>query len=359
MHPSPGGEHTAMAIALEDYGQNQAPTEFDAFPGGSSLLRQAFRHRGLPESSLKIMLSSLSPGTLKQYNTTYKGWWKFCLEYHLDAYSASVPQVLQFLTEKYESSAGYSTLNTDRSALSLLVNTKIGSDDRISRFLKGVYRLRPPRPRYSETWDPTKVLEYLTSWPDNQDLSLENLTKKLAILLALATAQRVQTLSLIKIDNIQKTQSKIIIHITDIIKTSVVTKTQPVIHLPFFTQNPKICPSRALQAYLDRTTSVRNGESYLWLTYKKPYKKASKQTISRWIKDMMQHSGIDISKYTAHSTRHTATSSAKRTGVSMELIRKAAGWSLNSNVFAKYYNIPISDDTPQENFAYAALSSNS
>lgn len=302
------------------------------------------------------MLSSLSPGTLKQYNTTYKGWWTFCLKYCLDVYSASVPQILQFLTEKFEANAGYSTLNTDRSALSLLINTKIGNDDRITRFLKGVYRLRPSKPRYNETWDPAKVLHYLTTWPENSELTLEKLTKKMAVLLALASAQRVQTLSLIKIENIHTSDTKIIIYITDITKTSIATKTHPAIHLPFFTQNSKICPSSVLQTYIERTSSLRNGESCLWLTYKKPYKKASKQTISRWIKDMMQHSGIDISRYSAHSTRHTATSSAKRTGTSIELIRKAAGWSLNSKIFAKYYNLPISNEIPQENFAYAAFS---
>lgn len=303
------------------------------------------------------MLSSLSPATLKQYNTTYKAWWTFCKTHKLDIYTASVPQVVQFLTQRFEANAGYSTLNTDRSALSTLISAKIGNDDRVTRFLKGVYRLRPTLPRYSETWDPSKVLNFLSTWPDNKELSLEKLTKKLAILLALTSAQRVQTISLIKLQNIITTGNKTIITITDLIKTSLVNRNQPKIHLPFYPQNPKICPAKTLQDYIAQTTNIRNGEPYLWLTYKKPYKRASSQTISRWIKTIMKESGIDISKFTSHSTRHTSTSSANRASISVETIKKTAGWSTNSNTFAKFYNLPIQRDPPQENFALAVLNS--
>lgn len=240
--------------------------------------------------------------------------------------------------------------------MSALISSKIGNDDRITRFLKGVYRLRPALPRYSDIWDPSKVLNCLNSWPDNTELSLEKLTKKLAILLALTSAQRIQTLSLIKLSNITVTENKIVIDITDLIKTSIVTKSQPKICLPFYTQNSKICPAKTLKDYILTTRPIRNNESYLWLTFKKPHKKASSQTVSRWVKNIMNECGINTNKFTAHSTRHTATSFAKRAGINMEVIRKAAGWSTNSKTFARYYNLPLCEESPQENFALAVLS---
>ncbi|XP_073951877.1 uncharacterized protein [Choristoneura fumiferana] len=195
--------------------QNSTPAELIAFPGSRNLLRQAFRLRNLPEGSLDITIASLAASTLKQYNTTYTKWWAFCRQYKLDVYKASIPQILQFLTYRFEENASYSTLNTDRSALALLMEGSIGTDDRIARFIKGVYRLRPPIPKYVSMWDPSRVLRLLTNWPENSFLSLEKVTKKLSILLALASAQRVQTLSAIKINNINEYESKILINITD------------------------------------------------------------------------------------------------------------------------------------------------
>ena len=45
------------------------------------------------------------------------------------------------------------------------------------------------------------VLQFLKNW-NNEDISLENLTYKLSMLLALATGQRVQTIALIELNNI-------------------------------------------------------------------------------------------------------------------------------------------------------------
>lgn len=65
-------------------------------------------------------------------------------------------------------------------------------------------------------------------------------------------------------------------------------------------------------------------------------------------------SRCDISEnFTAHSTRHAATSIALKKEVDLETIRKTAGWSQNSQVFAKYYNRSIV--LPKEPFAKAII----
>ena len=50
--------------------------------------------------------------------------------------------------------------------------------------------------------------------------------------------------------------------------------------------------------------------------------------------------GIDITIFTAHSTRSTSTSTADNIGLSIKDIQKAAGWSGDST-FRKYYNLPV------------------
>lgn len=66
-------------------------------------------------------------------------------------------------------------------------------------------------------------------------------------------------------------------------------------------------------------------------------------TIARWLKEILSKSGIDDS-FTAHSSRHAASSQAKRSGVSIEVIRRTAGWSSNSTAFGRFYNREIRSD---------------
>lgn len=63
-----------------------------------------------------------------------------------------------------------------------------------------------------------------------------------------------------------------------------------------------------------------------------------------------------MSQFSAYSTRHAATSAAYRAGVSIELIRKAAGWTQKSSVLNHFYNRPVGLDSTV--FAKAVLSSN-
>ncbi|KYM99018.1 hypothetical protein ALC62_10253 [Cyphomyrmex costatus] len=45
--------------------------------------------------------------------------------------------------------------------------------------------------------------------------------------------------------------------------------------------------------------------------------------------------------FSAHSTRHASTSLAARKGLSLDLIKRAAGWSGDSQIFARFYNRTI------------------
>lgn len=308
--------------------------------------------RAVPNISLETMLASLSENTLKQYECTYKAWWNFCIINKTDLFCASVPMVMQFLSELFNSGASYGTLNSHRSALSLLIGTRIGTDDRLKRLFKGFYRSKPPLSKYSVTWNPSLVLDTLSNWQPNHSLSLDKLTKKLVTLLALCTAQRAQTLSLININNISSTESGIYINITDIIKTSGPGRSQPVLFIPFY-EKSEICPAKTLQCYISHTNSIRESIEKLLLTSKKPYKAATPSTISRWIKNTLTESGINTTIFSSHSTRHASTSTAKSRGISLDIIRQTAGWTGTSQTFANFYNRPIISDP---NFANTILS---
>lgn len=197
-------------------------------------------------------------------------------------------------------------------------------------------------PKYASTWDPQIVLGHISEWAPNSQLNLDKLTKKLVVLLALCTAHRVQTFSLIKIRNIKINDNGVEIIITDIIKTSGIGREQPVLFLPYFTDNIAICPATTLKDYISVTRDLRPPScDHLLITVKRPHKNAKAQSISRWIKQTLGASGVDVAVFGAHSARHAATSAARKSGLSLDLIRKTAGWSASSQTFAKFYHRPI------------------
>ncbi|XP_046744290.1 uncharacterized protein LOC124410169 [Diprion similis] len=271
-----------------------------AFPGCREIIGQAFALKGVPHESIPIK--------------------------RVNPFQAPVGCVLEFLTVSLSHVKTHGTSNSYRSALALIVIGDIGQQPVIKRFFRGVAHLRPQSAKYDEIWDPDPVLCYLkTLWP-HDTLSFEDLTKKLVMLLALVTAQRVQTLSKIRLSCIEKTDTEIKVKIIDRIKSSGPGKNQPLLCLPFFIKQPKLCVATVLDCYMKRSARLRpNNEDFLLLTYKKPHRVATTQAIRRWIKDVMAKSGIDTNTFGSHSTRHAVTSAAYRRGVDIETIRKAAG----------------------------------
>lgn len=264
--------------------------------------------------------------------------------------------VTSFLSDQFLAGASYSTLNSQYSALALVFSVNSTNKDFLKRFLKGIYKQRPPKPRYDITWDPNPVLSYLSSLFPLSEISVTDLTVKLVTLLALITGHRIQTLAKIQLRNITLFNDRLEIKISDGIKTSNPKRVQPLLVIPYFKENPSLCLASVIEIYIRRTENVRpTNNDYLILTIKKPVHPASSQRISKWIKNGLQAGGIDLTQFSSYSTRHAATSAACRAGVSIETIRKAAGWTDKSNTFNKFYNRPLCYDPTS--FAKGVLTS--
>ncbi|KAJ3641431.1 hypothetical protein Zmor_027938 [Zophobas morio] len=322
-----------------------APT----YPGSRTFISQAFSFRNVPEEAINTIIHSVAKSTILQYNSTSKMWWSYCIEHKVPMFSATPSQVLVFLQHVLDTTGcRYGTFNSHRSALALTLNYDIGADPLVKRFMKGISQLRPSERKYRFTWDPQIVLDYLGSFfTDN--LTLKQLSQKLATLLLLTTGHRTQSIHLIRLSNIKRSSDGIQIFITETIKTSSWTGTQPCLQLPFFQENPSICAATTLLNYLNETEDIRHSSpDYLFIQTRKPHNRASRDTISRWIKEILFEAGVDTDLFTTHSTRHAATSSAFRRGVSLQTIHQTAGWGHHSTVFARFYNCPLHD-----NFAFA------
>ena len=98
----------------------------------------------------------------------------------------------------FDSGLQQCTINVVCSAVSMtherIEGLSLGQQLLVNRLMKGVYKLRPPRPRYSYTWDVDLVVQYIASMGDNSDLPLKRLSQKLAFLMALVVASRTSEL---------------------------------------------------------------------------------------------------------------------------------------------------------------------
>lgn len=76
----------------------------------------------------------------------------------------------------------------------------IGKHPTVVQLLKDVYNLKPVVPKYACVWDVSIILKILYSLPCNDELSLKVLTHKIAILIALLSADRELSISLLDLD---------------------------------------------------------------------------------------------------------------------------------------------------------------
>lgn len=269
----------------------------------------------------------------------------FCGRRKVDPIRASVNDLLEFLTELFSQGLGYSAINTARSAVAAVVlcenGRSIGTDPRVVRFVKGVFELRTPKPKYHQVWDVSVLLEFLKSKGDNHSLSLKELSQKLCALLLLVSAQRVQSVHLIKLNDITFTEFGCSIILTDKLKHTKANNPSlaRVWKIPRYNEK-ELCVVKCLEEYISKTKSLRSLSecNKLFLCYVKPHGAASKDTISRWMKDLLKEAGIN--DYGSHSFRGATTSAMYKSGIPLDDIILAAGWS-NATTFQKFYNKPI------------------
>ena len=249
-------------------------------------------------------------------------------------------------------------LNSVRSAISFFTqhsSLNLGTDITVSRLFRYFYRERPMLPRYLITWDVGKLLNFLAQWHPANTLSLKHLTLKTVALIALTSSDRAQTLHLLNVENLHATPSgDLEFEVPALLKTR---KGAPKRGLP-----PKkvVCNSwdaaeldvaGYVEVYVMKTLrfrmkAVNKGlpkPTQFFLSHRtgKPVQRA---TISRWVRQVMELSGIDISTFKPGSTRGASSSMARRQGATPDQILKQGDWS-NLGTYQRFYNRDL-DEVP-------------
>lgn len=334
---------TQVGVATSSGQRSDTPTEQDAATDWLSVVRQSLYSKDIPADAAEIILAGWRVSTQRQYKVYIDQWVRFCHRRQVDLFQPTVKVVISFLSELFQRGAGYSTINTARSALSTFVflhDVPVGQHPLVKQFLKGCFNLRPALPKYEVTWDVEVLLKHLRSLSPVKYLNLMKLSCKLVTLLALLTGQRGQTLHLIDIRNVRLSQSKISFTLGDLLKHSRPGKHQAEISVKAYAPDRRLCVVTVMREYLKRTSVLRKaGNTRLFIGTIAPHSPISRDTLSRWMKLTMQAAGIDVSVFSPHSVRAAATSAAYKAYVPLETILRTAGWAREST-FRKYYKKP-------------------
>jgi site-specific recombinase XerD len=287
-------------------------------------------------------MAGLADSTHSQYDHHLKDFKRYCDSVGIvDHLNVRVETGIEYLTSLFRKDLSYSTLNSVRAALSQHVNI-VGCDDLdfgkhplTIKFMKGVYRLRPPAPKYNLTWDVADVLSKLRA-VDAESCSLKELSLKCVMLLALATGQRVQTLSLFSLKLMSCRTESYTFGIEKLLKTSK-PGTDRSVTICRFTDS-RICPVTCLEKYISRTEEIRGDSNQLFLSFTKPHKPVSSQSLSRWLVKVMRDCNVpDV--FGAHTTRAASTSRAAAHSDINTVLRHGL-WK-SEKTFAKFYHKPI------------------
>ena len=88
--------------------------------------------------------------------------------------------------------------------------------------------------------------------------------------------------------------------------------------------------------YLSKTKQIRKS-CQLLVSYIKPRKAISRDTLARWTIGILKLAGVNTTKYASHSTRGAMLSKARQLGISVKRILVHAGWK-TARSFAQHYN---------------------
>ena len=198
----------------------------------------------------------------------------------------------------------------------------------------------------NETWDPTTLLDFINGMGENTTLTLQQLTYKTVGLLMLLSGSRVHCIHAFSTLCMTRSEGVYTFYPTVLLKHSRPKfRGNPIIYRNY-PSNQNLCVVKALDEYISRKTAICTTDALL-ITHRRPHKPAHRDTVARWLKDLLQKAGIK--NYTAHTYRAAGTSLAHTLKLSTKDIMKQGQWTREST-WSRYYHKEVIH-TVRDNFA--------
>ena len=331
----------------------------DSEPDCMAAFVQSYTKAGLSAEAAALAGEARRPATRKTYNVRirkYRGW---CRDNQVSPYTAPLGAVADFLTWVFKQGASCRSVRACRTAVAAIHHGFAGGMS-VSRFpvlndlVKAIFNKRPPSSSLVPSWDLPRALRILAEPPFEpmDQCSMMDLSRKTAFLVAAASGRRVSDIGALSVAENHLTVRSDGVHLLPragyLAKNQTQSFTPKHIVLPDHRKaagspdDGPWCPVRALKFYLRRTASYRGKVDHLFITAQKPFKPASRQTISRWIVSIIKDSldselgQLEGSHVRAHDLRSQTASGALYKGASLKEIMEAQGWS-TSTTFQTVY----------------------
>ena len=309
---------------------------------GMENLRKRLSLSGISTTASKLISKSRRDSSTGNYESSWRKWVGWCSKEQIHPISCDVNYILNFLGELFEAGYEYRTINCHRSVISAyhnLIGGKIlGVHPKVCELLTG--NQRPPQPKHTFIWDVQVVLDYMKeNWADNKIISDKHLIYKLTMLLALVSTSRAVQLQHLQISHMGRLFDQYKFSYNKLHKGW--RKGKPSLSVKFFAykEDHQMCVVKCLDEYLLRSKEWRTeNKKQLLLSHINPHREVSSSTISRWIKETSELSGVtELGSFSGHSTRSASTSKAELSGLAVSDILNRGSWS-NESTWQKFYH---------------------
>ena len=215
----------------------------------------------------------------------------------------------------------------------------VGQDPLVCRFMRGIHRLRPPKPKLFPAWEVSSVLRYLKTWGEAKHLPLKRLIQKTAFLVALVCFKRPSDLCNMHVKEgyWQLSMRGFTCQPLGYGKTEPHNVTPP-LHIEPHLEDPQLCPVYHLVRLEKTYKNLRSEtETKFWLSSKHPHGAVKVSTMYRWLVEVIRGSGALSGK--AGDVRSVGSTTAIQAGLDLKRVLKAADWQRVSTL-QKYYFKP-------------------
>ena len=324
------------------------------------VIRERLRQAGISEEASSVACGSRRESTIRTYDSRLDRFTAWAADNSCDPVEATVVQVVNFLTTIFREGKQTGTVRNYRSAIAAIHRgfddgSTVGNNQIIAQLLRGMFQQRPRVKRLPPSWSINEVLFALSAPPYEpiQNATLELLTFKTLFLIAAASARRRGCLhslttkpGFIRFD---PTGVRLLPDPLFLAKNQSMSFSPGEIFLPSLKGASSIaedrfcCPVRALKWYLEKTKAVRTSER-LFIIPRSPYTPAAKDTISKWISNLIKPFATKDEVVRAHDIRGHSTSKAWFSRVPLEDIMRAAAWQTPSSFVSHYLTDTVSSE---------------
>lgn len=250
----------------------------------------------------ELLKNSWRQSTLSTYLPAIRRWLTWCSSSKINPESPQPADVAKFLINLFlNEKLSYSTILVHKSAVLTYcgphVEQKSFSNFIIKHALKAIGVAKPKIVKTLFTWDPTVVLNWLSS--NTPEESPFELARRTATLLLLASGRRVHDLTLLRISNDSFIDNDENIFLLPAFgsKTDTHSRRQSAWMLSKH-ENINICPVTLMRRYISKMMARRSESkdlNNLFITVRGNVKAASRTVIGNWVRTVLKDSGIEAS----------------------------------------------------------------